>query len=263
MAQKILLKLPEKSLQLFQQGEKVKEVERMCQNESIEFATMRVGDREILWPVLSKKRILETCEKRGAILEGHFVYSKGGHGRIYVDKSRITFFPGDTYVFCLEIARHWLEDDIDVVVGPAIGAIKIAEHVAGILGQVHEKDVPALYTEKDEEGKQVLKRGEYLMKGKNVLVVEDVSNTGGSVKETIDACTEAGGIVVGCHVFFDRSSGKVTAEMLGVRKFLSLMEISAENYKEDECPFCAERIPIDTRAGHWEKFFKDHPEAAN
>jgi len=200
--------------------------------------------------------------RKKAIFIGHFVYTKGGHGDLYVDKSEITFWPGDTSILCKDIAWKWRSFDIEAVVGPAIGGIKLADRVAEHLTNFTGKEIPALYTEK-ENGKQILKRGIDKIAGKNVLIVEDITNTGKSAEETISACREAGANIVGCHALVNRSPGIVTAETLKVPIFLALKEMEVANYNEKDCPLCAQKVPINTDRGHGAKYLEAHPEKAD
>ncbi|MCK5466240.1 hypothetical protein KAI56_01945 [Candidatus Parcubacteria bacterium] len=213
--------------------------------------------------LLTAAEIGKIFADKKAILEGHFVYSAGGHGDVYVDKSEITFWPYETGVLCEDIARQWHKENIEVVIGPAIGGIKLADRVAEWLAKFTGKVIPALYTEKDSDGNQVLKRGIDKIRGKNTLIIEDIVNTGGSLKDTIRACSIFGAKIIGCHALVDRSSGKVTAETLGVQIFLALKEMDVVNYNEDKCPLCEAEIPINTDRGHGAKYLKKHPEKAN
>lgn len=196
-----------------------------------------------------------------AIFVGHFVYTAGGHGDTYVDKSEITFWPKDTGILCKDIAFQWYDSNIEVVVGPAIGGIKLADRVAESLTDFTGREIPALYTEK-EDGKQTLKRGRDKIAGKNVLIVEDITNTGKSAEETISACREAGANIIGCHTLVNRSPGIVTAETLKVPIFLALKEMQVANYKEEECPLCTQKVPINTDRGHGAEYLKKNPEKA-
>ncbi|MEI8361358.1 MAG: phosphoribosyltransferase family protein [bacterium] len=87
--------------------------------------------------------------------------------------------------------------------------------------------------------KRVLKRGyDEIVRGKRVLLVEDIINTGSTIiklKEAVEAC---GGIVVGVCALCNRSGGKVTAETLGVPSLLSLMHLKMDIYPEETCPIC-------------------------
>ncbi len=213
---------------------------------------------------LTEEKIDEIFARRKVILRGHFVYSAGGHGDVYIDKSEITFWPKETSILCREIARQWRNFNVEVVVGPAIGGIKLADRVAEWLTNFLDREIPALYTEKENRKQmQILKRGRDKVIGKNVLIVEDIINTGKSAKETVSACCEAGANVVGCHALVNRNPGIVTAKTLGVPKLLALKEMKVVNYSAEECPFCARRIPISTDRGHGAEYLKKHPEKAN
>lgn len=211
---------------------------------------------------LTRKQIDKIFADKKAIFTGHFVYSAGGHGDKYVDKSEITFWPVETGILCKDIAFQWYDTNIEVVVGPAIGGIKLADRVAEWITIFTGDEIPALYTEK-EDGKQILKRGRDKIADKNVLIVEDITNTGKSAEETIIACREAGANIVGCHALVNRSPGIVTAKTLNVPVFLALKEMKVSNYEEKDCPLCAKKIPINTDRGHGAKYLEVHPEKAN
>lgn len=216
----------------------------------------------IVYVPLTENEIDEIFAGKKAIFKGHFVYTAGGHGDTYVDKSEITFWPKETGILCKDIAFRWIDSDIEVVVGPAIGGIKLADRVAESLADFISREIPALYTEK-ENGKQVLKRGIDKIAGKRVLVVEDITNTGKSAEETINACCEAGAIIVGCHALVNRSPGIVTEKTLNVPIFLALKEMQVANYSEKICPLCAAGVPINTDRGHGKKYLEELSKKAN
>ncbi|MCK4918962.1 MAG: hypothetical protein KAS01_01100 [Candidatus Pacebacteria bacterium] len=218
-------------------------------------------DIELVLPYipLSEKEIDEIFALKKAIFKGHFVYTNGGHGDIYVDKSIITLWPIQTSILCRDIAWQWRDAGIEAVLGPAMGAIKLADRVAEWLTIFTGEEIPALYSEKDINGKQVLKRGIAEINGKRTFVIEDIVNTGGSLEDSIGVCIGAGAIIVGCHSLVDRSSGAVTAQTLGIPKFLALKTMTVANYTKG-CPLCDAKIPINTDRGHGEEYLKEHPE---
>ncbi len=98
----------------------------------------------------------------------------------------------------------------------------------------------------------ILKRGYgKFVKDKNVLVVEDVVNTGGSIKRVIDAAKAIQGRVVAAACLYNR--GGITAHDLGVPIFEVLVTAKLEAWTAEECAKddhpCHQNIPIDTDVG--------------
>lgn len=100
----------------------------------------------------------------------------------------------------------------------------------------------------------VIKRGyEKLIKGKDVLVVEDVITTGGSVKEVIRAVRKNDGNVVCLTALWNR--GGVTSEDVGnPPDFFSLIELELDSYSKEECPLCVKNVPINEEVGKGKEF---------
>src|SRR5690349_15683824 len=142
----------------------------------------------------------DLLESSGAIRRGHFLLSSGRHSDVYVEKFRILERPDVLSGLCGEIAERFKGEGVDVVAGPTTGGVIIAFEVARQMG------LPALYVETDD-GKKTLRRGATMPAGGRVLVVDDVLTTGLSLKETIGAIEERGGLLAGVAVLIDRSQG--------------------------------------------------------
>lgn len=90
--------------------------------------------------------------------------------------------------------------------------------------------------------KRILKRGyDKIVKGKHCLIVEDIINSGATVRKTVKAIREAGGEVMGVGSLCNRSGGIVSAETLYVPELHSLLELNMTMIKEEECPICKEK----------------------
>ena len=102
-------------------------------------------------------------------------------------------------------------DRIDYVGGLEMGAVPIAGAIAQ-LSFLKGKPISAFFVRKKpkEHGARLsvegLAKGESL-KGKRVVVVEDVTTTGGSAIKAVDAVKEAGGEVVFVLTMVDREEG--------------------------------------------------------
>jgi orotate phosphoribosyltransferase len=93
-----------------------------------------------------------------------------------------------------------------------------------------------------------------------VLVVEDLLTTGGSVKKVCDQVASCGGTVSGVSVIVNR--GGITAEQLGVPRLESLAQVSFTAVNEAECELCANHVPIVEDIGHGGEYKLTHPDYA-
>ena len=206
------------------------------------------------------QKVLDILEKIGAIvINDHFVYTSGKHGSIYVRKDKLYPHTKLTSLVCSFIAQDTKKMPIDVVVGPSVGGIILSQWSAYHLSKLKKKEVISVFTEKSDsdtfEKPQVFKRGyDALVKGKKVLVVEDLTTTGGSVKKVVDEVKKAGGKVVGVYVLLNRNL-KVDAKMMRA-PFFALSVLEADAFDEKNCPLCIEGRPINTEVGHGKEFLK-------
>src|SRR3989344_2498483 len=135
-------------------------------------------------------KILDILKETGAIITNdHFVYTSGKHGSVYINKDIVYTHPKKA----LEVGRLFakkakdLNLQIDIVAGPALGGIILSQWTAYQLTKLTNKEILAVYTEKTPDNNQIFKRGyDKIVKSKNVLVVEDLTTTGGSVKKVVD-----------------------------------------------------------------------------
>lgn len=177
-------------------------------------------------------RVMEIFRESGALLEGHFRLTSGKHSAQYVQCAQVLQYPHFASELAKQIAENLADQNIETVIGPAMGGIIVAYEVARALG------VRALFTER-ENGMMKLRRGFVIQPGERILVVEDVITTGGSVKEVIQEVREAGGIPVAAGVLVDRSGGTVD---LGV-PLTALLKLNIQTYDESDCPLCKTGIP--------------------
>jgi orotate phosphoribosyltransferase len=184
--------------------------------------------------VINTEEVMRKFEEAGAIQKGHFKLTSGVHSDIYIQCAQVMQYPEFMNNLCSELGKKFRGDDVDVIVGPAVGAIIMAHVMARVLGPW----VRAIFTER-ENGKMTLRRSFKIKKGEKVLVVEDVTTTGSSVKEVIDIVKERQGKVVGVGALIDRSGGKID---FGVNT-QSLLTLDIKTYLPEVCPLCKKGIP--------------------
>jgi len=193
------------------------------------------------------------------LTDDHFVYTSGKHGNVYINKDALYPHTQLTSQIGKMMAEAFSDHDIDVVVGPALGGIILSQWTAYHLSLINQKNannkkVLGVYTEKDQNKNQVFTRGyDDLVKGKKVLVVEDLTNTGGSVKKAVDSVRAIGAEVVGVCVMTNRNPDKVNSEFFDT-KFVALDILEADAVEKDICQLCKQNVPINTSVGHGKKY---------
>jgi orotate phosphoribosyltransferase len=203
------------------------------------------------------KKILNILKKVGAIItDSHFVLTSGRHAKAYVNKDFLYLHTQEVSKVAKIFAQKTKDLDVDVVVGPALGGIILSQWTAHHLSKIKGKEVLSVYTEKDPAGNQIFTRGyDKVVAGKKVLLVEDLTSTGGSVKKSMNSIVAAGGKVAGIAIMANRNPKAVTAELFGV-PFFPMAVFEVDSFEEAECPMCKAGVPINTSVGHGKKFLE-------
>lgn len=193
-------------------------------------------------------------EKVGAILMGHFVLTSDKHASAYVNKDAVYLHTEDISLLCWMIAEKFVNREVRVVIAPAIGGVILSQWVAHHLTNLTGEEVLAVYAEKADNGSFVIKRGyDKIVANKNVLVVEDILTTGGSVKKVVEATRANGGNVIGVSALCNR--GGITPQDIGdVPELFALVDMNLESWDEASCPLCAQNIPINTDVGKGKEY---------
>lgn len=210
---------------------------------------------------MNQLEIISLLTNVGALVtKSHLVYTSGKHGSAYINKDAL--YPHTALIseLCSLFAKHFAQDHVDVVIAPALGGIILSQWTAHHLSLLSHREILGLYAEKIEGTKDfVIKRGyDKLLPKKNVLVLEDILTTGGSVKKVIELVRTLEGNVVGLGVLCNR--GGITKEEIGhVPKLQSLVSISLEAWEPNYCPLCAQGVAINTNVGKGRDFLKTQP----
>ena len=201
--------------------------------------------------------INEILGQVGALLtDDHFVYSSGKHGDIYINKNDLF-----AYTHAIEqagklLAEKYQDLNIDTVAGPVMCGILPAHWTAYHLSRLQNKEVFGVFAERDTNNTFAFKRGyDRFITGKNVLLIDDISTSGATLKKTITTIQSNGGKIVAAAVIVDRNPQGVDSETLGV-PFGALVSMEIPMYEEADCPLCKKNIPINTTVGHGQKYLE-------
>ena len=126
------------------------------------------------------------------------------------------------------------------VIGPALGAVHWEVYVAQALDKaLAQNPVRGLFADRPS-GNFEIRRGLELYPGEPVLVVEDVTTTGGSVQKVVDLVRELGARPVAVGTVIDRSGGKIDFGL----PFFSLVQLELFSYEPWQCPLCRSGLAL-------------------
>lgn len=214
---------------------------------------------------MEDSEVVEILKKIGAVItDSHFVYTSGKHGSVYINKDALYPHTQETSRVGELFAEKFKDMDIDIVVAPAVGGTILSQWTAYHLSKLKNKEILSAYTEKDKgtlasaaESEHIFRRGyDKLIPGKKVLVIEDLTTTGMSVKKVVNAVKNLSGNVVAVCVMVNRDPENVNLELVGA-PFSALGVLKAQAFDEAECPLCKTNVPINTEIGHGKKYLEE------
>ena len=180
--------------------------------------------------------LLILLKETGAILEGHFLLTTGRHSEVYIEKFRILENPRSLDDVCRGMAKVVKNENVDLVLGAAIGGILISGGVGRHLSVKH------IFCER-VNGRMKLRRGFSITKGQRIVIVEDIITTGGSIMELIELAGEQGAEIMHVVNLVDRSSWEVD---FGVPSTV-LLTIPSESWEPENCALCKQGMEITQR----------------
>lgn len=182
---------------------------------------------------MNQDDVIKIFIETGGLLEGHFILTSGYHSPQYFQCAKVLQYPKYNTLFATEIAKHFSNFDITLVISPAIGGIVLGTEVGRIL------NARTIFAER-ENGIMKLRRGFTISERDNVLICEDVVTTGKSVFEIIEIVKENKAKLKGVGYIIDRSNGKVN---FNTEQF-SLAKLDVIKFAPDEVPDWLAKIPV-------------------
>ena len=183
------------------------------------------------------------------MLDGHFDYGNGYHGRTYLNPHQLFRYPSTIWRLAqdlLDVLPADLLAETDVVAGPATGGALLAHTLAGLIdGRRPLSHPPCSFAPLPNKSETSVLRSFYRrqLAGQRVLLADDVRNTGTTFQRCAELITQAGGRVIATVEIFDRMEAIVD---LGVPNFALAEYAAPENYPAAQCPMCQAGTPITT-----------------
>jgi orotate phosphoribosyltransferase len=197
-----------------------------------------------------RRQALRTLQESGVLMRnGHYDYGNGYHGRMYLNPHELFRYPSTIWRLAqdlIDILPSDLVERTEVVAGPPTGGALLAHTIAGLLdGRRALTHPPCSFAPFTLESGAYSLRSFYArhMRGRMVLIADDVRNTGSTLQRCAELVRDAGGFPVATLQICDRMEAVVDA---GVPNFALVEYPAPENYSAADCPMCRAGEPITT-----------------
>jgi orotate phosphoribosyltransferase len=195
-----------------------------------------------------RARALDDLRRFEVVMDGHFDYGNGYHGRLYLNPHQLFSHPSTIWRVAqdlLDVIPSEVLVQADVVAGPVTGGALLAHTLAGLLdGRRALSQPPYSFAPFGaNKGGQPTLSPFYrrLLNGRSVIVADDVRNTGQTLAQCAALVEAAGGTTLATVVIVDRLEAATTLAVPNV----ALVDYKAPaNYASAECPLCAQGVPI-------------------
>jgi orotate phosphoribosyltransferase len=195
-----------------------------------------------------RARALDDLRRFEVVMEGHFDFGNGFHGACYLNPHQLFQHPSTIWRVAqdlIDIVPAPMLAEAEIVAGPVTGGALLAHTLAGLLdGRRPLTHPPYSFAPfgADEMGHPTLSPFyRRLMRGRRVLVADDVRNTGQTFAQCAALIDAAGGRLIGTVEIVDRMEATMTLDAPNV----ALVDYKApENYPADTCPLCRSGVAI-------------------
>lgn len=189
-----------------------------------------------LWEILDKSKAV--------IFDGHFELLSKKHSDMFFRFATISQYPS----FLAKISKELIKclkdsenlSNIDVVLGPTSQGMFFAYDIARELTDITDnKTTRAVYSLIDKDnGRPIeeLAKGFRIEPNENVLIVNDMTSTGGGIETLIRLTEKAGAKVIGICVFANRGiNEKKVKKIKNNYDFHSVIDLNMPSWPKTEC----------------------------
>jgi orotate phosphoribosyltransferase len=178
-----------------------------------------------------------------AARKGHFPVESGQHGDLWLALDPLFLRPRRLRPLVGDLAGRLSRHGVEGVCGPLVGGAFLAELIAA------ELDVEFFYAERLATPQTVNYRVPSALRssvrGRRVVIVDDVIYAGSAVLKTLTDLRECGAVPVGVGALLVLGSA---AQRLAAEESLPLERLASLTsglWAPEACPLCAAQVPLD------------------
>ena len=194
------------------------------------------------------KALKDLQQSEVLMIDGHFDYGNGYHGRVYLNPHQLFRHPSTIWRFAqdlIDILPEGVVAGTEVVSGPVMGGALLAHTIAGLLdGRRSLGHPPASFAPLSLDASSAMSLRPFyrtVVSGKRVLLADDIRNTGKTFERAKAILEGAGATVLATVEIYDRLEAKAD---LGIPNFALAEYRSTDNFPAADCPMCKAGVGV-------------------
>jgi len=184
-----------------------------------------------------RQSTLDQFKRDGLVREGHFGFSSGRHSAALLDMAYLTTDPAAVGHMAYGIAKHYFSDHVQTVASPSIQGAGLALWVANFF----DPKARVVSAELADEVPYIPEHLSDLIRGKRVLIVDDIIVNGDLVLPLKASVLALGGEVVGIASLWN-----VGEDDHGGTEVFGLLNTAYDAWPVGECPICSSQQSLET-----------------
>ena len=181
-------------------------------------------------------RIVADLKREHLLQEGHWAFQHGGHSAGLIDRDHLLSDPVAAGHMAYAIAKNFFTHHIETVATPSIWGAGLALMVGGFL----DPKAKVAYATPGPDGPQIAPQIEDLVRGRRILLVDNIMRSGDTMHGFYEDVVELGGEIIGIATLWNL--GEV---QLAGHEIFGLLNSDYAVYPNGDCPLCAGGAPVE------------------
>jgi adenine/guanine phosphoribosyltransferase-like PRPP-binding protein len=174
-------------------------------------------------------RIVDDLKRENLLKEGHWSFLHRGHSRGLIDRDHLLSDPVAASHMAYVLAKHFFTDHIQTVATPSIWGAGLALLIGGFL----DPKAKVAYATPSEHGPTLAPQIEDLVRGKRVLLVDNIIRSGETMTHFDELVERLDGEVIGIATLWNLADSEIAGHPV-----FGLLNTDYEVYRDGACPMC-------------------------
>jgi orotate phosphoribosyltransferase len=174
-------------------------------------------------------RIVANLTRENLIKEGHWSFEHGGHSQGLIDRDHLLSDPVTASHLAYAIAKEFFTEHIETVATPSIWGAGLALLIGGFL----DPKAKVAYATPSEAGPTIAPQIEDLVRGKRLLIVDNIIRSGETVSQFVSLIEGLGGEIIGIATLWNLGPPEI-----GGHPVFGLLNHDYQVYFNGSCPIC-------------------------